>query len=71
MIVLYVDDLLIGCADENEIELIRQSPGAHFTVKALGDARHALGMEIEYDREKGERLLKQKHFVAKMVSRFN
>ncbi|TYZ57131.1 hypothetical protein PybrP1_002565 [[Pythium] brassicae (nom. inval.)] len=71
IIALYVDDLLVGSADEGEIELIRQSLAAHFTVKALGDAHHALGMEIEYDRGKGELLLKRKQLVAKMVARFD
>ncbi|TYZ61548.1 hypothetical protein PybrP1_003633 [[Pythium] brassicae (nom. inval.)] len=70
-IVLYLDDLLVGSAHEGEIELIRQSLAAHFTVKVLGDTHHALGMEIKYDRGKGELLLKQKQFIAKMVARFD
>lgn len=52
-IVLYVDDLLVGCTRDDEAEKVREELSAHFTLKSLGDARFVLGMVIQYDMERG------------------
>lgn len=52
-VVLYVDDLLVGCLHEEDAEDVRRELGQHFTVKALGDVRYVFGMEVKYDKEKG------------------
>ena len=56
-IVLYVDDLLIGCKSDAEVDKIINDLSEHFTVKSLGAARFILCMEMNYSREQGELVL--------------
>ncbi|OWZ08870.1 polyprotein [Phytophthora megakarya] len=69
-IVLYVDDLLVGCADATEADRIEASLSAHFKVKALGDTRFILGMEVVYNHLEGRLLLNQSQFIDKMLRNF-
>ncbi|CAI5731226.1 unnamed protein product [Peronospora farinosa] len=69
-IVLYVDDLLIGCKSDAEADTIYKELSEHFTVKSLGAARFILGMEVNCSQEKGELVLKQSQFIMKVVSKF-
>lgn len=68
--VLYVDDLLIACTDVDEADQIKENLGKHFLVKAFGDTRYVLGMEVLYDREKGELKLRQSQLISRMVDKF-
>lgn len=43
-VVLYVDDLLVGCKTEEQARSVCTGLASHFTVKSLGDARFVLGM---------------------------
>ena len=52
-IVLYVDDLLVGCEHDEEVDNISRELSAHFSLKSLGDARYVLGVEINYDIDQG------------------
>ncbi|KAE8976384.1 Copia protein [Phytophthora rubi] len=70
-IVLYVDDLLVGCATDAEADEICTALSSRFTVKSLGDARFVLGMEIDYSVEKGELTVKQMQFINRMLERFS
>ncbi|KAJ0392282.1 hypothetical protein P43SY_006190 [Pythium insidiosum] len=69
-VVLYVDDLLVGCKTDAQAESVRAGLAAQFTVKSLGDARLVLGMEIDYNRDQGELMIKQSQYITKMVERF-
>jgi hypothetical protein len=69
-VILYVDDLLVGCAVEAEAAMIEQSLSKRFKMKALGDARFVLGMEINYNRALGKLQLRQSQFISRMVERF-
>ncbi|GMF45807.1 unnamed protein product [Phytophthora fragariaefolia] len=52
-VVLYVDDLIIGCKYEEDAEEVCRELATHFTVKELGDVRYVLGMEVKYDKKRG------------------
>ena len=69
-IVLYVDDILIGCKSNAEADGIYKELTAYFSVKSLGAARFILGMEVSYSLEKGELVLKQTQFIKKMITDF-
>jgi hypothetical protein len=69
-VVLYVDDLLIGCTYEEDAEEVCRELAKHFTVKELGDVRYVLGMEVKYDKKKGELWLGQKQFIERMLDKF-
>nr|CCA22527.1 AlNc14C157G7685 [Albugo laibachii Nc14] len=70
LIVLYVDDLLIGCANESESAEIAANIAIKFQLNVLGDARFILGMEVQYDRNKEELILSQSQFIERMVEKF-
>ncbi|KAI9917646.1 hypothetical protein PsorP6_012775 [Peronosclerospora sorghi] len=67
---LYVNDILVGCARYENAEKVGDELSARFTLKSLGDARFVLGMEVKYDMEKGELILKQEKFITKMLQNF-
>ncbi|KAE8969014.1 hypothetical protein PR001_g27622 [Phytophthora rubi] len=69
-IVLYVDDLLIGCEAEEEASSIAEALGARFRLKSLGDARFILGMELHYNTQKGEVFVGQAQYISRMIARF-
>ncbi|KAE9338779.1 hypothetical protein PF008_g11896 [Phytophthora fragariae] len=69
-IVLYVDDLLIGCGAEEEASSIAEALGARFQLKSLGDARFILGMELHYNTQKGELFVGQAQYISRMIARF-
>jgi hypothetical protein len=52
LVVLYVDDLLVGCATEAQVQAVRDDLESHFKIKSLGDVRLVLGMEVSYARDK-------------------
>ena len=69
-VLLYVDDLLIGCLEPDQAGEIAANLSQRFKLKSLGDAKFVLGMEIEYSRERGVLLLKQSSSVRRLVERF-
>ncbi|KAL8013243.1 putative reverse transcriptase, RNA-dependent DNA polymerase [Plasmopara halstedii] len=69
-IILYVDDLLIGCKSDEIADKIRDELAEHFVLNSLGEARYVLGMEIQYATEKGELSLRQSQFISKMLEKF-
>ena len=46
--ILYVDDMLIVDSDKAEIKKLMRSLHEKNSMKELGEARHILGMQIEY-----------------------
>ena len=70
-IVLYVDDLLVGCEHDEEVDNISRELSAHFSLKSLGAARYVSGMENNYNIDQVKLRLGQKQFMLKMVTKFN
>nr|QHA33696.1 Gag-Pol polyprotein [Atrato Retro-like virus] len=50
-LLVYVDDILIGSADEKEIKRIYEELQGHFEISWLGDPKYFLGLEITKDKE--------------------
>jgi hypothetical protein len=50
-LLLYVDDILIASQDLKSVEEVKALLASKFAVKDLGEARHFLGMQIEFERE--------------------
>lgn len=48
-LVVYVDDLLIVCKDENEITNVHKQLKRHFDINMLGDVKNFLGLQILRD----------------------
>ncbi|GMF31306.1 unnamed protein product [Phytophthora lilii] len=69
-IILYVDDLLVGCKTDAEAEAICAELGSQFKFKSIGDARFVLGMEIQYNIVKGKLLQRQTQFIKHLLEKF-
>jgi hypothetical protein len=51
-LLLYVDDILITSQDLTRVEEVKALLAGKFAVKDLGEARHFLGMQITFERER-------------------
>lgn len=48
-LLVYVDDILVGCMDESEINVVYNQLKNHFEMTDLGDLSYFLGMEVIRD----------------------
>lgn len=46
-VLLYVDDVVIGCTEEDEIDQVHGEISKHFEATALGELKYFLGLEID------------------------
>ncbi len=69
-IVVYVDDLILVCNDQNKLLQIKEELNQKFEMKDLGELHFFLGMEVERYRE--ERLLRinQIKYLKEILKRF-
>ena len=67
-ILLYVDDLIIGCADLDEICQVNLQLAASFDMKDVGDLHYFL--RIELIRTPEGILISQWHYVLSMLFKF-
>jgi hypothetical protein len=61
ILVLYVDDILLGSNDKNMLYETKSFLPPIFDMMDLGDASYVLGIEIHRDRTKGIFGLSQKY----------
>lgn len=69
-LLVFVDDLLICADNQNEINEIKKSLMSKFTMKDLGKAKSYVGIEIYYDRNKGEMFLSQKQYIESLCAKY-
>jgi hypothetical protein len=69
-IVVYVDDLILVCNDQNKLLQIKEEPSQKFEMRDLGEFHLFLGMEVE--RNHDERLLRinQIKYFKEILKRF-
>ena len=67
---LYVDDILIASKSRSVIDKLKKDLSFEFEMKALGEAKKVLGMEIERDWKSGKVSLTQKGYL-KILQKFN
>ncbi|XP_062538403.1 uncharacterized protein LOC134206694 [Armigeres subalbatus] len=65
-LLVYVDDLLIGCAFEEEIKRVYHELKNHFEVNWLGDPKYFLGLEIRRDAD-GVFSLGVQQYIHKLI----
>jgi Reverse transcriptase (RNA-dependent DNA polymerase)/gag-polypeptide of LTR copia-type/Integrase core domain len=71
IISLYVDDLAIIAPDQATIKNFILRLKKHFKLKDLGLIKDYLGVEIDYDYDKGTLKLSQTKYLNKVLERFN
>jgi hypothetical protein len=70
LIVVYVDDLILVCNNQNKLLQIKEELSQKFEMKDLGELHFFLGMEVERNRD--ERLLRisQIKYLKEILKRF-
>jgi len=71
IILLYVDDILIGGKCRSSMDKVKAEFKARFKMKDLGDASEFLGIEIMRDRNLCQIEIKQSAYMAKILERFS
>ncbi|KAK9067917.1 hypothetical protein SSX86_012028 [Deinandra increscens subsp. villosa] len=69
-LLLYVDDMLVACAEIDQINETKELLMAEFEMKDLGEAKKILGMEIKRDRVNNELRLTQSGYIKKILKTF-
>jgi hypothetical protein len=67
---VYVDDALFYCADEASIDTLMAKLMKIFDLRALGETKAFLGMEILRDKEAGIIQITQRRMAADLAERF-
>ena len=71
IILLYVDDMLIGGQDDNMVGSLKKELFKSFDMKDLGPAKQILGMKILRDRKAKKLWLSKEKNVERVLERFN
>ncbi|CAM8920197.1 unnamed protein product [Rhodiola kirilowii] len=69
IICLYVDDMLIFCNNQKQVDLSKDFLSSSFAMKDMGEADVILGIRIK--RENKGITLSQSHYVEKVLKKFN
>ncbi|KAE8999688.1 hypothetical protein PR002_g18388 [Phytophthora rubi] len=70
IVLLYVDDILIGYSDEGEMTKLVDALKDKYDVKCLGDVSWFLGMRIKVDVKTGTTSIDQYQFAKEVLRRF-
>lgn len=68
-LLVYVDDLLVGCADQVKIDEVYQALKRKLDIINLGAVKHFLGYDIQF--EEGVYSLRLKSYIEALVKKFN
>lgn len=71
IIIVYVDDLLIGSKSLGKIEEVKTSLKAKFKMKDLGEIKNILGIHVDRDKHTGEMRLSQRLYIENLLKRFD
>ncbi len=71
IICVYVDDLAIISPNINLINSFIAKIKEYFNIKELGLIKDYLGIDVDYNLDKGIMKLNQKKYIDKLVERFN
>nr|GFA35690.1 zinc finger, CCHC-type [Tanacetum cinerariifolium] len=69
IICLYVDDMLIFCTDQIQVDKTKKFMSSRFSIKDMVKASVILGVKIK--RENKEIVITQSHYIEKILKKFN
>jgi Reverse transcriptase (RNA-dependent DNA polymerase) len=70
LIALYVDDLLIACADKSVLDTIKRALSIKFEIKDMGEAQKCLGLEIFRCHKDGILTVSQSEYAKMVLARY-
>ena len=71
LIQFYVDDGICACSSTDIFDDYILSFSKTFTLSSHGDLKYYLGIEVDYDREKGTLRLCQQKYIHDLLNRFD
>jgi len=69
-IMVYVDDLILVCNDQNKLLQIKEELSQKFEMKDLGELHFFLGMEVQRNRDEKFLRINQIKYVKEILKRF-
>lgn len=70
-LLFYIDNMLIACNSKEEIKRVKMLLNSEFEMKDIRVANMILGMQITGDMSKGILFINHKHYLAKVLMKFN
>lgn len=70
-LLLYVDDIIVTSDDQELLNHMRDELKCTFKIKDKGNLKYFLGIEINYDKDKGHLKLSQQRYTEKLLEKFN
>ena len=70
IIAVYVDDLIIVTTSSEKMSAVKKGLETRFKMKDLGKLHYCLGISIDYDEEKGQMWLHQKHYILDLLDKY-
>lgn len=70
-ILVFVDDILICCKDKRKIHEIKTKLMQKFVMKDMGKVKSYIGIDIDYDCEKGKMTLSQEKYIESLAVKYN
>lgn len=71
ILAVYVDDIIVGCKDKNEILKFKNEIRNHFEVTDKGLLEHFLGMKVKRDGETGNIEISQETYINDLLQEYN
>ena len=71
IIILYVDDMLIGSNNSKKLNQVKNHLTGVFQMKDLGEPKNFLGMVIQRDRQERNIAIHQAAYTEKVLGKFN
>jgi len=69
-IVVYVDDFILVCNDQNKLLQIKEELSQKFKMKDMGELHFFLGMEVERNRDERLLCINQIKYLKEILKRF-
>lgn len=71
IVTVYVDDFFIFSNDKIETKNLKQILSNKFSIKDLGEVKLCLGMNVNFNKDKGFVTLSQENYIDQLLSKFN
>lgn len=70
IIAVYVDDMLLGCSNIDDLDIIKREISKRFEIVDKGPVNHFLNMEIERDGPTGSIAISQRANIKQLLKRY-
>lgn len=71
ILTVYVDDLVLASKNNSKLTNLRENLKKEFKMKDMGQIHYCLGLEIDYQKEKGVLKISQKKYTQEILKKFN